>query len=218
VTHFLLVQGEDKSIVYAALVPLSAVLPIWIAQRDISARLIEQGQLGRRRKNHAMNGSSPTLWLQDDRAPQVAAALWNRPGVRDLAKPEPMTPLRLPEEVPTGSAYSEGSVHHILVNRYERDPRAREECIRRYGATCFLCGFDFIAVYGEVMDGFTHVHHVSPLSSVGPDYQVDPVQDLRPVCPNCHAVLHRREPAYSLDEVRQFLQAPRGQRRTSRST
>jgi hypothetical protein len=117
--------------------------------------------------------------------------------------------LKLPEEVPSGSAYCEGSVQRILVNRYERDPRAREECIRHYGTKCFLCGFDFVAVYGEVMAGFIHVHHLNPLSSVGPEYVVDPTQDLRPVCPNCHAVLHRREPPYSLDEVREFLEARR---------
>jgi len=114
--------------------------------------------------------------------------------------------VRLPEEVPTGSAYSEGGVEQILVNRYERDPRAREKCIKHYGTTCVLCGFDFVAVYGEVMAGFTHVHHLNPLSNVGADYEVDPIDDLRPVCPNCHAVLHRREPPYSLDEVRQLLE------------
>ena len=53
----------------------------------------------------------------------------------------------------------------------------------------------------------THVHHLNPLSSVEADYEIDPIQDLRPVCPNCHAVLHRREPPYSLDEVREFLRA-----------
>ncbi|MCY3022271.1 MAG: hypothetical protein NTW87_24940 [Planctomycetota bacterium] len=113
---------------------------------------------------------------------------------------------RLPEEVSSGAAYAEGSVQRILVNRYERDPRARQECIRHYGTTCFLCGFDFVAAYGEVMTGFIHVHHLNSLASVGADYQVNAVQDLRPVCPNCHAVLHRREPPYSLDEVRGFLQ------------
>ena len=118
--------------------------------------------------------------------------------------------VTLPEEVLENSVYNEGSVQRILVNRYERDSRAREECIRHYGTTCFLCGFDFVAVYGEVMDGFTHVHHLKPLSSVGTDYEVNPIRDLRPVCPNCHAVLHRREPAFSLDEVRQLLQARRG--------
>ncbi len=118
--------------------------------------------------------------------------------------------VRLPKEVPSGSAYSEGSVQRILINRYERDPRAREECIRHYGTTCFLCGFDFVVVYGEVMAGFIHVHHLNPLSSVKEEYEVDPIQDLRPVCPNCHAVLHRRESPYSLDEVREFLQAHKG--------
>lgn len=120
--------------------------------------------------------------------------------------------LRLPEEVPSGSAYSEGSVQRILVNRYERDPRAREECIQHFGTTCFLCGFDFVAVYGEVMVGFTHVHHLNPLSSVGAEYEVDPIQDLRPVCPNCHSVIHRRDPPYSLEEVRKLLEATKGNR------
>ena len=118
--------------------------------------------------------------------------------------------VRLPEEVPAGSAYSEGSVQQISINRYERDPRAREDCIKHYGTTCVLCGFDFVGVYGEVMAGFTRVHHLNPLSAVGADYEVDPIGDLRPVCPNCHAVLHRREPAYSLDEVRQLLKGRRG--------
>lgn len=130
--------------------------------------------------------------------------------VPGASKPRSGEMIRLPEEVPSGSAYSEGSVQRILINRYERDPRAREECIRHYGTTCFLCGFDFVAVYGEVMAGFTHVHHLNLLSSVGPDYEVDPIKDLRPVCPNCHAVLHCREPPYSLDEVRALLQGRKG--------
>jgi hypothetical protein len=117
---------------------------------------------------------------------------------------------RLPEEVPAGSAYSEGNVLQILINRYERDPRARKECIKHHGTICVLCGFDFVSVYGNVMGSFTHVHHIKPLSTAGADYEVDPIKDLRPVCPNCHAVLHRREPPYSLDEVRQFLEEHRG--------
>jgi hypothetical protein len=151
------------------------------------------------------SGALPGVSRQPSAVP--APAPEGVPGVQDLATIEPVTPVRLPEEVPAGSSYNEGSVQRILVDRYERDPRARAACIRHYGTTCFLCGFNFVAVYGAVMEGFTHVHHLKPLSSVGPDYEVDPIRDLRPVCPNCHAVLHRQEPAYSLDEVRRFLQA-----------
>ena len=45
----------------------------------------------------------------------------------------------------------------------------------------------------------------SSTSIMGGQYEVDPIKDLRPVCPNCHAVLHRRIPAYRIEEVRAFL-------------
>jgi hypothetical protein len=112
-----------------------------------------------------------------------------------------------PEEVHGCPTFPEGSVQRIAVNRYERDPQAREACITYYGTACHVCGFDFVAVYGEVMAGFTHVHHLKPLATVRDGYRVDPVEDLRPVCPNCHAVIHRHEPPYSIQEVQQFLQA-----------
>lgn len=85
VTHLLLVQREDDSIVYAALVPLSDLVAIWSGQARVSQSLIDAGRLGRRQKNHAKNGSSPTIWLQDEHAPEVAAVLWGHPGVQDLA-------------------------------------------------------------------------------------------------------------------------------------
>ena len=113
--------------------------------------------------------------------------------------------FRPPEEVPSGSKYNEGSVQRILVNRYERDPHARKECIRIYGAKCAICGFDFGSTYGAEMYGFIHVHHLKLLSNLNSNYKVNPVKDLRPVCPNCHAVLHHRVPPYSIDEVKRFL-------------
>jgi len=113
----------------------------------------------------------------------------------------------LPEETSLDSGYAEGSVRSVLVNAYERNPRAREECIKHYGVRCSACGFDFGAVYGEIAAGFIHVHHIVPLSQVGPGYRVDPIRDLRPVCPNCHAVLHRRGPPMGVDELRDVLRA-----------
>ncbi len=114
--------------------------------------------------------------------------------------------VKLPEELQKSSTYKEGSIEKILVNRYERDPHARDECIRHYGTICALCKFDFVAKYGPIMSGFIHVHHLKQLAKLGPGYKIDPISDLRPVCPNCHAVLHRKEPPYSLDQVLHFLQ------------
>lgn len=112
----------------------------------------------------------------------------------------------LPEEVAAAAeAIVEGAVYRVAVSAYERDPEARRLCLAEHGTSCCICGFSFGSVYGEVAEGFIHVHHLRPLSEVGEAHRVDPVADLRPVCPNCHAVLHRRVPAYSIEDVCGFL-------------
>ena len=121
---------------------------------------------------------------------------------RDLA-------MALHEEIRSGTVYVEGSVKQVLVNRYERDPNAREACIRHHGEVCSVCGIDLKAAYGQVAAGFIHVHHLIQLSRVGSDYVVDPVEDLRPVCPNCHAIIHRRDPPYLIGDVKRFLESRR---------
>jgi len=100
----------------------------------------------------------------------------------------------------------EGAVFQKLVNAYERNPLARQKCIDKYGTNCFICGFSFGAIYGDVVDGLIHVHHLLQLSKVGQQYKVDPIADLRPVCPNCHAVIHHRpKQPYSIEEVQSFF-------------
>jgi 5-methylcytosine-specific restriction protein A len=37
---------------------------------------------------------------------------------------------------------------------------------------------------------------------------VDPLNHLCPVCPNCHAMLHKRTPPLSIDELKGMIQAP----------
>jgi predicted HNH restriction endonuclease len=92
-----------------------------------------------------------------------------------------------------------------LVNAYERDPEARRRCIAAHGTNCCVCGFNFGAVYGPMAEGYIHVHHLHPLAAAGGAHAVDPVADLRPVCPNCHAVLHRREPVFHIEELQELL-------------
>jgi hypothetical protein len=114
--------------------------------------------------------------------------------------------VRLPEEVPAGSVHTEGSVQQILVNRYERDPRARTACIAHYGSTCVICRFNFGIVYGSLAETIIHVHHLKPLAEIGREYRVDPVADLRPVCPNCHAVIHQGGGCRDIQEVKKMLE------------
>lgn len=115
----------------------------------------------------------------------------------------------LPDELDLARPLLEGARYQVTVNAYERDPLARQLCIAKHGTTCLVCGFSFGMVYGPVAEGFVQVHHLRPLSEIGGEYEVNPIEDLRPVCPNCHAVLHRRVPAFSIEEVQAFLEQQR---------
>jgi 5-methylcytosine-specific restriction endonuclease McrA len=134
------------------------------------------------------------------RLPWRATAVTTREAVTDSV---------LPEEIIEPNRLVEGAVRSITVNTYERDPKARQRCIEAHGTTCCICGFSFGARYGEVAEGYIHVHHLRPLSEVGNEYVVDPVEDLRPVCPNCHGVLHLGGRCRSIEEVRQLVRSPR---------
>lgn len=111
----------------------------------------------------------------------------------------------LPEEITNPSGYIEGASQSITVNAYERNGEARRACIEHYGCKCAVCGFDFQMTYGEIGEGYINVHHIKPLASIKSEYIVNPIADLRPVCPNCHAIIHRSTPPFTIDEVREML-------------
>ena len=113
--------------------------------------------------------------------------------------------LLYPDELTEPEKYPEGARKLVTVNAYERDNRARNKCIEKYGYRCAVCCFDFYDTYGKIGMGFVHVHHLIPLYKVGKQYRVDPVKDLRPVCPNCHAMLHRSGGVMTIDSLRKVL-------------
>lgn len=106
-----------------------------------------------------------------------------------------------PDEIEDKNLF-EGTKKQITVNAYERSVQARQECINEYGYKCIICSFDFKKTYGDIGKDFIHVHHIKPLSEIDENYKIDPTEDLRPVCPNCHAMLHKRKPAYSIEEIK----------------
>ena len=99
----------------------------------------------------------------------------------------------------------EGIKRTITVNSYERNSKARELCVKHWKAICSVCDFDFEKTYGELGNGFIHVHHLIPISQVGKTYQVDPINDLRPVCPNCHSMLHRENRTLEINDLNNII-------------
>ena len=88
-----------------------------------------------------------------------------------------------PDELEKPESLFEGVKKTITVNSYERNPLARAKCIEHYGTQCVVCNFDFGKKYGEIGQGFIHVHHLNQLSNIKQGYEVNPIEDLRPVCP-----------------------------------
>lgn len=101
----------------------------------------------------------------------------------------------------------EGNAKQVMSTKYERNPINRALCLATKCHSCHICGMDFKSVYGSLGIDFIHVHHTVPVSKMGPNYKVDPQKELFPVCPNCHAMLHRTDPPMPLDELKQIYLA-----------
>lgn len=109
------------------------------------------------------------------------------------------------DEFTGNSDIYEGALKQIEVNIYERSSIARKICLEHHGYLCKVCNFDFEKTYGEIGKKFIHVHHIVDLATINKEYKVDPINDLVPVCPNCHAMLHKSKPALTINELRRFI-------------
>lgn len=110
-----------------------------------------------------------------------------------------------PDDIVFTDDMYEGVRKSITVNSYERNFAARAKCIEHYKARCSVCKMSFEEVYGEIGKNFIHVHHITPLSKINEEYKVNPIEDLRPVCPNCHSMLHKKNPPYTIEELKEKI-------------
>jgi len=123
------------------------------------------------------------------------------------ASPSPSTSTPSQPEPAEPQEYEklEGAKHEDTVVRYERDRGNRKECIAHYGYVCQVCGMDFEKTYGELGKNFIEVHHLHPVSQG--ERKVNPIEDLIPLCSNCHSMIHRQEDASDWKGLRDLLLA-----------
>ena len=135
--------------------------------------------------------------------------------IRPLAKPVPSIEQTYPDEINESDVQVEGAMKRITVNSYERNPAARQKCIDKYKSVCYICGFDAAITYGTEFTGKIHVHHLTPISTIKEQYEIDGERDLRPVCPNCHMILHSKKDEdgiYAMDEVKEMIERQKAKR------
>lgn len=113
--------------------------------------------------------------------------------------------ILLPEEIRSPANLYEGAARQITVNAYERNQTARAECVQYHGCACAVCGIVLADSYGQEAQGLIHVHHLRPLADLGRNYKIKPIEDLRPVCPNCHAVIHLADPPFTITQLQAMI-------------
>ena len=188
ITHFLIPQRDGNRIVHAALIDIGSLVGIWMGQREESERLISEGATGKRKKNHAENGGSPTLWLQDDLAPSVPEKLWQHSGVTDLMKlaitgisdSKNDTLDDLIGFDPELIGKDEAERIQKMTSGVKRDPAVRRAVLKR---SCLICENPGCGATRDY-PGFLDVHHI-----LGAENSDRPWTCVA-LCPNCHREAH----------------------------
>ena len=132
------------------------------------------------------------VWYADEASSHEYVASVMRYIVQSSEEPvdDPEEVILSTEEAP--EFIESGNSKKTIVNSYERNQKARRECLRIRGTDCIVCGFNSAKVYGPDFEKKIEVHHIIPISERGGEYKVNPETDLIPVCPNCHSILHTK--------------------------
>lgn len=106
--------------------------------------------------------------------------------------------------------YMEGTPITRTRKLRQRSSRLTDAAKQRYLAVhgelrCEVCGINFEEVYGELGEGYIEAHHAEPLSKMDGAQFVD-VEGIVLLCANCHRVLHRRSPPYSIEKLREIVE------------
>src|SRR5262249_32490789 len=93
---------------------------------------------------------------------------------------------------------------------FARNRSLRAAAIGKFGVKCTVCGFDFESTYGALGRGYTEVHHLETMASrgataPGPDGWTTSVDDVRPLCANCHRMAHQVSPPLSIEELKRRI-------------
>lgn len=114
-------------------------------------------------------------------------------------------------EADTKSADKQASFDEGFSKQIVREIKSRSISLvqlakRHYGSTCSICNFNFGETYGELGEGFIEMHHLKPIHE---GERVSAVEDLRPVCSNCHRMLHRGGEILSIEELKEKIEQER---------
>ncbi|MCL1828321.1 MAG: hypothetical protein FWG32_02375 [Oscillospiraceae bacterium] len=96
---------------------------------------------------------------------------------------------------------SEGKARRTSGLTRQRSAKLREMAVQEYktaagGTECFVCGFNFEKVYGEIGKDYIEIHHERPVFQYPgegfEEFSKEAVKRMKPLCSNCHSMVHRK--------------------------
>ncbi len=114
--------------------------------------------------------------------------------------------------------YAEGKEIRQTRTLRQRNPRLTDEAKSRYlhehgELRCEICGTSFEEVYGAIGEGYIEAHHPEPLSEMDGEQFVD-VDGIVLLCANCHRMVHRKSPPFSIEALRQAVESQRKKKKS----
>lgn len=130
--------------------------------------------------------------------------------ILNLYKPKGKDAIKTDFENPEDEIIAiEGNTVLATHKRYERNSglvasTKKKAFEKNKMLNCEVCGFSFLENYGSIGEGFIEAHHKYPLNE-REEATVTKEKDLALVCSNCHRMLHRGNPTYSIEDLKQII-------------
>jgi 5-methylcytosine-specific restriction endonuclease McrA len=93
-------------------------------------------------------------------------------------------------------SWVEGGIQVKIQAEAKRMRGYRKKALEHYGSRCFVCSFEPIAPRQ------IHIHHLEQITE---GVRTTTLEDLRPLCANCHELAHSESPPITIDRLKAMV-------------
>lgn len=111
--------------------------------------------------------------------------------------------------------YMEGKWKYLTHEKNERNQTLVKDAKKKWredargNVKCKVCDFSFKDTYGDLGEHFIEAHHETKyVSEMGENTDLR-IEDLEPVCSNCHAMIHVSKPWKKIDDLKAIIKDQR---------
>lgn len=116
-----------------------------------------------------------------------------------LAEEEVAETKKAPEKNPEAQLEAKRLRWH---RRADRNQKLAKDAKKIHGTTCAVCGFNYEEKYGSIGEGYIEAHHLTPFAELDDrPTKLNPDTDFAVLCANCHRMVHKKTPPYTLAEL-----------------